>query len=101
MNTKIKTGMAWYEEKDYPKLRLLFTDGADRDKFPEFYDEWLANAEEAQQQESARGLEVVRVVIEPAAFAAWCKLRKISPDAKARQTYARHGSLLDGRPPKD
>jgi hypothetical protein len=98
MNTKIKTGMAWYKEKDYPKLRLLFTDGA---KFPEFYDGWLASAEEAQQQESARGLEVVRVVIEPTAFAAWCKLRKISPDSKARKTYARYGSLLGGRPPKD
>jgi hypothetical protein len=101
MNTKIKTGMAWYNEKDYPKLRLLFTDGAEATKFPGFYDEWLANAEEAEQREGARGLEVIRAVIEPAAFAAWCKLRKISPDANARKSCVRRGSLLGGRPPKD
>ncbi len=93
--------MAWYKEKDYQKLRLLFTDGADTAKFPEFYEEWLDNAEEAQRQRNASGYEVIRVVIEPAAFTKWCKLRKISPDAKARKTYARHGSLLGGRPPKD
>lgn len=78
-----KAGIAWYEEKDYAELRSLFADGAE---FPDSYDEWLAGAEEDERLATLRGLEIVRVVIEPAPFAAWCKLKKIRPDAKARES---------------
>ncbi len=88
--------MPWYREKDYPKLRSLFVDGVE---FPESYDEWVDRAAKAEHLWTVRGVEVVRIEVEQCAFSAWCKLKKIRPDAKARQRYARHGSLL-GRPPK-
>ena len=72
-------------------------DGA---KFPEFYGEWLAGAEEDERLAKARGLEIVRITIEPGAFSAWCRLKEISPNAEARRRYVRHGALV-GRPPKD
>jgi hypothetical protein len=97
MTTTGKAGMAWYKEEDYPKLRALFVDG---DEFPEFYDEWLDSAEEDEQRAIARGVELVRIAVEPDAFSAWCKLKELCPDAATRKKYARHGALL-GRPPKD
>jgi len=74
--------MARYRARDYRNLPLLSADGAE---LPESYQGWLDAAEQQGWPASARGLEILRIVTEPAAFSAWCKLKKISPDAKARQ----------------
>jgi hypothetical protein len=92
-----KAGKPWYNPKDYPKLVQLFTDGSE---FPECYDEWLDLAEEEERHANARGTEIVRIMIEPAAFSKWCKLRGLAPGVAARKDYARRGCLR-GRPPKD
>jgi len=86
-----KAGMAWYRQKDYPSLRILFVDG---DSFLESYDDWHNGAKEAERRAIAWGVEIVRITIEPAAFSAWCKLQALRPDATARRRYVRHGTLL-------
>jgi hypothetical protein len=70
----------WFTRKNYPKHRALDPSG-----LPATFDEWLANA----------GYDVewtgpaLRVVIDPAGFAMWCRAASCQPDASARTVFAR------------
>jgi hypothetical protein len=52
------------------------------------YDQWLAAAENNEQVGRQAGLEIVRVMIEPAAFARWCAEKGVEPGSAARAQYA-------------
>jgi hypothetical protein len=73
--------LPWYARGDYSALLELFTDA---DKLPATYGAWLKRAEEIEQQFKKAGFGVVRVLIRPVPFAAWCKERNVSPDQAAR-----------------
>lgn len=85
-NLKISaTGMPWYTEEDYPELLKLFTDGPN---LPATYSKWLASAQTGETHMQNQGARVVRALIRPEEFAAWCAERSIRPDAAARLDYA-------------
>ena len=79
------TALPWYARADYPTLLRLFKDP---DKLPATYAAWLRRAEATQRQLQKAGFGVARIWIRPAAFAAWCKERNVSPDQRARLTFA-------------
>ena len=77
--------LPWYDRRDYPVLLKLFSDP---DKLPATYDAWLDRAERVERQFKRAGFAVARIWIRPVAFAAWCKERNVSPDQRARLTFA-------------
>jgi hypothetical protein len=79
------TALPWYHRTHYPALLKLFSDP---DKLPETYDEWLKRAESTEKQLQKTGFGVARIWIRPVPFAVWCKERNVSPDQRARLTFA-------------
>ena len=79
------TALPWYDRRDYPALLKLFSDP---DKLPATYDAWLERAEGVERQFKRAGFGVARIWIRPVPFAAWCRERNISPDQRARLTFA-------------
>jgi hypothetical protein len=79
------SALPWYARDDYPALLRLFRDP---DKLPTTYDAWLDRAERVERQFQKAGFAVARIWIRPVPFAAWCKERNVSPDQRARLTFA-------------
>lgn len=78
-------GLPWYRREDYATLLMLFSDP---DKLPGTYDAWLERAESTERQFQNAGFGVARIWIHPLPFATWCKERNVSPDQRARMTFA-------------
>lgn len=79
------TGIAWFLEKDWPRIRTLMTDSH---KLPDTYPDWLRRAEMGEQQLLRSGLTVERVIIDPDEFSRWCKEHGVPPESAARIAYA-------------
>jgi hypothetical protein len=77
--------LPWYARGDYPALLKLFSDSY---RLPATYDAWLERAERVERQFQKAGFTVARIWIRPVAFAVWCKERNVSPDQRARLTFA-------------
>lgn len=78
-------GIAWYSREDYPRVLDVMDDA---DKLPRTYDRWRELAEAGEGREKAAGHIVVRAVIEPEEFVAWCRARGLNVDSKARTLFA-------------
>ena len=79
------TALPWYDRRDYPALLKLFSDP---DMLPATYDAWLKRAAGVERQLQRAGFAVAKIRIRPVPFADWCKERNVSPDQRARLTFA-------------
>jgi hypothetical protein len=79
-----RIGLPWYHRKDYSDILDMM---ADRHNLAPAYDHWLMAAHNNEQVAQQAGLEVVRVMIEPAPFARWCESVGRAPDSAARAAY--------------
>jgi hypothetical protein len=79
------TGILWYRPEDYLKCRKLFTDG---NVLPETYKGWLAEAEKVEKKLKGDGITVLRVLLDPNTFPAWCLVKGMKLDAQARSAFA-------------
>jgi len=52
------------------------------------YEAWRASAENNEQVARDAGLTIVRVILEPDVFAAWCTERHLALDGGARIRFA-------------
>jgi hypothetical protein len=86
--------LPWYHRSDYPALLKLLSDP---DKLPATYDAWLKRAERTESRLQGAGFGVARIWIRPIPFAAWCKERSVSPDQRARLTFANAARDLSAR----
>jgi hypothetical protein len=77
-------GAYWIEEADYAATRALFEDGA---TLPPTWKEWLKMAEEMKKGLEAYGHPVMKVRIDPAAFAAWCAAHGTTPGRQGRKLF--------------
>ncbi|MGQ0502051.1 MAG: hypothetical protein ACT4P0_05485 [Panacagrimonas sp.] len=75
----------WYTREHYEEIRRTMADGAAmfRD-----YRRWLAAAKDNVARVEAQGYRVLKVVIEPEAFLAWCRRQGKRPDLDARLGFA-------------
>ena len=73
--------LPWYHRSDYLALLALVTDP---EILPQTFDAWLERAEGVEKQLQAAGFAVVRILISPAPFAAWCKQQGMAADQRAR-----------------
>ena len=85
MATHPVTALPWYARGDYPALLQLFSDS---NMLPATFDAWLERAELVERQFQKAGFGVAKIWIRPVPFAAWCKKRSVSPDQRARLTFA-------------
>jgi hypothetical protein len=77
-------GIAWYRRKDYPALRAILDDAQ---MLPADHDTWLSKAYSVALLEMALGNDIVKVMIDPAAFLAWCDATRQRVDCRARNQY--------------
>jgi len=91
MSQTIKAvGMAWYCRQDYRRVLEIMEDA---DKLPATYDKWLKNAEAGERELKRRGHIVVRAIINPNEFIAWCWTRNLNIDAQARIQWGNEVAL--------
>lgn len=79
-----RIALPWYRREDYQELREMM---ADRHNLASSYEQWLAAAENNEAVGRQAGLEIDRVLIDPAAFARWCAAENVEPDSAARMRY--------------
>jgi hypothetical protein len=77
----------WHRPEDYPRLLALFEDSH---KLPARFEQWLAKAEQLAQAQTARGVRVHRVILDPDMFSRWCRSEHLNLDAEARVRFANH-----------
>ena len=85
MSRPRRVGLPWYASENYDALRTSLADGA---KLPPAYETWRAATEQMEGVVQRSGVEVVRVPIEPTAFAEWCARDGSASDSAARARYA-------------
>lgn len=76
--------VAWYREEDYHRILSIMED---RHLMMASFSGWLAAAERFEKSSKSQGFDVVRVMIDPDRFVAWCNGRSLSCDARARAEY--------------
>jgi uncharacterized membrane protein len=79
------TGLVWYDREDYPRILEVMKDAH---VLPDTYDQWRKKAENVERGAQHSGALVVRAVIKPEQFLAWCTIRGLNVDAKARNAFA-------------
>ncbi|RYF10872.1 MAG: hypothetical protein EOO40_04340 [Deltaproteobacteria bacterium] len=85
MSRPRSVALPWYAAEHYEALRQVLSDG---DKMPMRYEAWRVSTEQVKCEIQRSGVEVVRVPIEPATFAAWCQDAGLPTDGSARVRYA-------------
>jgi hypothetical protein len=85
--------MAWYRAEDYARLRDLMEDA---DRLPHSYEAWRIAAEQVEGEVTRSGIAVVRVVIAPDEFVAWCNERAVQLDGTARSRFANESVAKSG-----
>ncbi|HBY60130.1 MAG TPA: hypothetical protein DEH78_09930 [Solibacterales bacterium] len=81
----MRTALAWYRREDYDRWLAMVDD---RDVWEDTYDEWLACVEDLLRQKRPPGTTIVKTILDPDAFAAWCRARGRKLDGSARADYA-------------
>ena len=77
-------GIGWYEREDYPRILEIMEDA---DKLPRTYDEFLKSAETGERNMTSKGHVVVRAIIKPDEFLAYCRRNGLKVDAQARMRF--------------
>ena len=91
-NVPSVVGMSWYSRKSYGRILQIMEDA---DKLPPAYDQWLKKAEAGESKLQRAGHVVVRAVIDPDEFAAWCLARSLNVDAQARMQWANEAAFRE------
>ena len=76
--------IVWYRREDYPAILAIM---ADRQNLSPTYDEWLRRAEQSVKDIEARGYCAMKVHLDPAEFAEYCRAHMLHIDAAARSQY--------------
>jgi hypothetical protein len=78
-------GIPWFRSEDWKALKLMFSDA---DQLHDHHKDWLRDAKKIEKRLQKQGFIVERALIDPNTFPAWCALRGMSLDAKARSAFA-------------
>ncbi len=85
-------GMSWYCREAYSRILEVMEDA---DRLPRTYDQWLKSAEAGVSKLQRAGHIVVRAVIDPDQFVAWCLARSLKVDAQARMRWANEAAFRE------
>lgn len=90
LNVAAAVGMPWYRREDYPRIRAIM---ADADRLPVGFDEWEKKAEAFERDVKRGGKIVVRAIVDPDTFPAWCRERSLNVDTKGRSMFASYMAM--------
>ena len=76
--------IAWYNREDYEEIKLVMDDGS---VLPDDYEVWRRRVEAILRIEQARGSVVLKAMIYPDPFVAWCSATGQHPDVQARTRH--------------
>lgn len=93
-----RVAQCWYSASDYEQVKARMKDGH---KLPDKHADWLAGAEQREQQVRSHGGTPVRVAFDLAEFLAFCAHFKIAVDTNARQKFAALKSQMDAESAQD
>ena len=74
----------WFEKLDYDNILAI---SEDADDMPDTFDRWLVLAEDAFEQCNARGMDVIRVIVNSDALAEYCRTKGLKINRSARLTF--------------
>jgi len=83
-------GAYWIDELDYSTVLKIFDDG---NTLPRTWKEWQKIAEEMEKGLKAFGHPVLRVLIDPATFPAWCAAHGTTPGRQGRKMFVAEAVL--------
>jgi hypothetical protein len=81
---KFRVGIPWFEPQEYARILEIMNYPADMSRD---YERWRELAENRQRGRKGQKLFVVRVVVHPEEFVAWCTAKAIQPDGGALNTF--------------
>jgi hypothetical protein len=73
-------GLAWFRPEDYSQILKIVEQPRD---LSGDYNQWLEKTEGTERYWKRRGFLVVRVVVDPEKFLAWCSARSVEPNGDA------------------
>lgn len=90
-NVPHAVGIAWFTRETYDDCMSLFEDS---DQLPDTYDDWLIRAKQAEEQVARQGMKIVRAIIDPKTFPAWCAANGFANiDKQARMAFGNAKAL--------
>ena len=78
-------GIPWFLESDFAQIKATMEDAQ---KLHATWVEWHGAAQQTEKTYQSQGFLVVRAVLAPDEFAAWCRSSGHRLDAKGRSQYA-------------
>ncbi|WP_417491846.1 hypothetical protein [Maricaulis sp.] len=90
----IAVGVPWYRKADYRQILAIM---ADAHRLPVSYQAWAKKAERLEAEQTALGRRVVRAIIDPQTFPAWCARAGQNVDAQGRSAFAHEAAQREGR----
>ncbi|GJD52496.1 hypothetical protein OPKNFCMD_5262 [Methylobacterium crusticola] len=93
MDRPRSVGMPWYRAQDYSRLLEVMEDA---DRLPGSHEAWRLSAEQVEGEVKRSGVAVVRVVIEPDGFVAWCTAHGLRANAASRARFANESAADPG-----
>lgn len=78
-------GVAWYKPEDYPRILEVMEDAH---LLPPTYEKWKYSAYKLESQAQRQGTVIIRAMIDPDEFVAWCASNNLKVDAQARMRFA-------------
>ena len=77
-------GFAWFEREQWQRLTEVVPD---RNELDDTFQQWERSAKKAIAELKRRGQQVEKIPIRVDELLAWCTLRGVPPDGKARSEY--------------
>jgi hypothetical protein len=84
---KIKIGVAWYREDQWP---LLKSTASDPEAIEDTYHEWLEHIGKAMKKLKREDYEPVKIDFDVNKFNDWCRINKKDPNGESRAEYTTH-----------
>lgn len=79
-----RAGIAWLTPETHARLGEIMVEPSG---IPWSYERWREKAETQERHWKRRNQLVVRIVLDPEAFAAWCAGKGLQPNGEALQVY--------------
>jgi len=85
--TQFITGIAWYDEKQWEKMRAC---SVDKDQLHETYSDWLVEAEKTFKGMAREGITVKKVYVDVDQLQAWAGKQMLPINGRSRAGYAQY-----------
>lgn len=98
VNSGMSVAQCWYNAGDYEEIKAGMEDGH---KLPTRYEDWLAGAEQREDQVRGAGGTPIRVPFDLAEFRRFCSHFRVPLNSETRTKFAALKTQMDTKPRAD